>query len=399
MQDPSVKSLKNNLKRLFDLTLIEQHEIGDDKVEAYYVAPLVRDFLQEANLLALGFKHKVAGDYFDKLIKVSENVEDGEEAYYHYYTAKDKVQVNLYGRMLCSHYFDNQIFRKSHDIGIQTEDFVGADTEGVILNSLGEMLIMNGQIDTALCYHERALNKYQINGNKHEEASTLFQKSKIYSITGDYKSALQYLEQSLAIMYQIKNQRGEAIVLNELAVIARKKNDYNDALAYSKQSLIIHQRIGDKEGEGRNLGNIGLFYSDKGNYKTALNYLKQSLIIQREIGDLHGECTTLNNLATLMVRKNDFKTASGYLERCFIINEQMGDIVGLACTLNNLGVIYWDHERDAKNALDHFIRAYYILKHHINSPDASKSGSYLNTIKATIGEAKFNAILVELGMS
>ena len=79
----------------------------------------------------MGFNHKQAGDYFDKQFNTINNVDDAEEAYYHYYTAEDKAQVNLYGRILCRHYFDNQIFRKAYDVGKQTEDFVGIEnTEG-----------------------------------------------------------------------------------------------------------------------------------------------------------------------------------------------------------------------------------------------------------------------------
>jgi tetratricopeptide (TPR) repeat protein len=344
MQDPSVKSLKNNLKRLFDLTLIEQHEIGDDKVEAYYVAPLVRDFLQEAKLIALDFSHKRAGDYFDKRIKTTKNVDDAEEAYFHYYTAKDKDQVNEYGNGLCQHYFKNQIFHKAYDVGKQTEDFVGEDIDGFILNNLGQVLTFFGQLDAALPYFERNLIRDRAIGNQSGEAQTLNNISLIYSAKGDDNTAIYYLEQSLVIRRSIGDRSGESESLCNLGTTALAKGEYDTALRYLEQSNTIRQEIGDLKGEGTVLNNISQIYKARYDYDTALSYLEQSLVITKEISNISAEGPILNNISQIYFAKGDYDTALHYLGQALKIVQEIGDRKSEGSTLNNISQIHSANE-------------------------------------------------------
>jgi tetratricopeptide (TPR) repeat protein len=433
---PVIERIEQYLTKLFDLTLIEQHEIGDDKAKAYYVAPLVRDYLNQAQLIATDFNHKQAGDYFDKRVGITDNVDDAEEAYHHYYTAADKAQVNLYGAILCRHYFDRQIFRKAYDVGKQTENFVGADTEGGILNNLGRILQLYGQLDAALPYYERNLVQYRATGNQKNEGVTLNNISQIYQARGDYDTALRYLEQSLIIDKELKDFKGEGTTLNNFGLIYHSKGDYDNALRYWKQSLAIQQQIGDRSGEGTTLNNISQIYDAKGDYDTALRYLEQSLAIKQQIGDRSGEGTTLNNISqiyqaqgdyaialhyleqSLAIQqqisdrsgegrslnnisgiyqaRGDYATALRYLEQSLAIRQQIGDRAGLATTLHNMGSIFWEQQQDAASAVGCFVQAYQILTQ-IGSPNARETESWLNHIKGTIGEEALKAILAAQG--
>jgi tetratricopeptide (TPR) repeat protein len=233
--------------------------------------------LQEAKLLILDFNHKQAGDYFEKRIDTTNDVDDAEEAYFHYFTAEDKEQVNEYGCVLYRRYFDNQIFRKAYDVGKQTEAFVGIEnTEGAILNCLGQILHLYGQLDAALIYFE----------------------------------------------------------LN----------------------LVQDRAAGDKQNEGTTLNNISQIYDAKGDYDTALRYLEQSLAI----------------------------------------TQQIGDVAGLATTLHNMGCLFWEQKQDVENAVACFMQAHQIFKQ-IGSSKAQVSENYLYDIKATIGDAAFEALVRGLG--
>lgn len=416
------------LSKLFDLTLIEQHEIGDDKATAYYVAPLVRDYLHaflpptpEGGATALtssaegkataitstpkesyrstppfggsgGFDHKQAGDYFDKRVDITKTVDDAEEAYHHYYTAANKAQVNLYGRILCRHYFEKQIFRKAYDVGKQTEDFVGEDTEGVILDCLGQILKLYGQLDAALPYYERNLIQSRAAGDQKNEGATLNNLAGIARVKGDYDTASRYLEQSLAIMQQIGDRLSEGTTLNNISQIYQARGDYDTALCYLEQSLTIRQQIGDRSGEGTTLNNLATIAYAKGDYDTALRYLEQSLAIQQQIGDRKGESVTLNNIGQIHEARGDYDEALRYAEMDLAICQQIGDIAGLAATLNNMGGIYWKQQQNAANAIACFIQSYQI-NDKLGSPNVKYPMAYLNGIKGAIGEAAFEAIL------
>jgi tetratricopeptide (TPR) repeat protein len=388
-------NLQAMLKKLFDLTLIEQHQIGDDKQTAYYVAPLVRDYLQEAHLIASDFDHKRAGDYFDKRAQVTNNVEDCEEAYYHYFTAQDKEEINRYGNILCRYYFVNQTFRKAYDIGKQTEDFVGENTEGVILDCLGQILKLFGHLDAALSYYERGLLYWRAKCNSQGEGIALNNISQIYHDKGDYDTALNYLDRSLSIKKKTGDLQGEGTVLNNISQIYHDKDDYDTALSYLEQSLVIRQQIGDRKGEGVALNNLAALAHIKSDYDTALHYLEQSLTILQHLEDRQSEGGTLSNISEIYIAKGDYESALHYLEQSFAIRQELGDIVGLATNLNNMGSLFWNYKKDNKAAITYFKQSYDILKQ-IGSPYVKYPQNFLIEIMETIGEAQFKAILAEL---
>jgi tetratricopeptide (TPR) repeat protein len=396
MQDPSVKSLKNNLKRLFDLTLIEQHEIGDDKVEAYYVAPLVRDFLHEAKLISLDFSHKEAGDYFDKRKDTTKRVDDYEEAYYHYFAAKDKAQVNQYGRILCEHYYDKQIFHKVYNVGKQTEGFVGADTATVTLAYLGLLLQLYGKIDEALSYFEHNLIQFQAANDQENEGATLNNIGKIHFSKGDYDAALRYWEQSLAINQRIGDHKGESSTLNNISQIYELKKDYDTVLSYLEKALIIDTEYGNRNGESDILNNLGTIAYSKKDYDTALHYLKQSLDIKQQIGDHMGKGATLNNISQIYATLGYYDTALYYLEQSCAVRQEINDVAGLATTLHNMGAIFWEQQQNAKQAVPCFIQAYQKFNQ-IGSPNVQHTERYLEDIHAAIGAARFDAIVSAQG--
>jgi tetratricopeptide (TPR) repeat protein len=428
-------SLQVMLKKLFDLTLIEQHQIGNDKQNAYFVAPLVRDYLKEAKLIVSDFDHKQAGNYFNKQKNITNNVEDTKEAYHHFYVAQDKEAINYYGNILCDYYFIKQIFRKSYDVGKQTEDFVGENTERLILDNLGQILQLFGHVDTALSYFERGLIKCREIDDHQGEGAALNNISTIYSSKGEYDNALHYLEQSLTLCQQFGNSQGEGTTLNNIGQIYSSKGEYDNALHYLEQSHVISQQIGDRKLEGTILNNIGYNSIGKDDYDKALRYLKESLIIRQQIGDIQGEGDTLNNINQIYVYKGDFNTALHYLkqsytisqqlgdrklegvtltnfaqiynsigdydttllylEQSLIISRQIGDIIGLADTLNHKGIIFWKQKQDAKRAIACFIESYHIFKK-IGHPNVEVPESYLIHIKRSIGDAQYEAFLAEM---
>lgn len=378
MQDPSVSNLNAKLQKLFNLTLIEQHDLDDGHQVGYYVAPLVRDWLQEFKLVLIGFNHMEAGDYFDKLLNTTYNITYVEEAYFHYYTASNKQQINKYGSNLCNYYFLNQVFNKAYNIGKQTEDFVGEqNTEDILINCLGQILLLYGRLDEALLYFERNLirsnqtdnlkNKgaylnnvgliYYAKGDyttalqyfeqsiEHEienidKSTTLNNIGLIYHSKGDFDTALSYLEQSLIITRQVGNLQGEGKTLSNISQSYFIKGDYDIALRFLEQSLNIQQQINDQDGASATLNNMSQIYKAKGDYDSTLLYLKQSLTITREVGNRQGESTNLNNIAEVKRIQNDYDSALSYLEQSLNIAQQIGDRKGEAVTLNNISQIY-----------------------------------------------------------
>lgn len=221
-----------------------------------------------------------------------------------------------------------------------------------LLNRLGRLQYVLGELDEALAYLEKSLAIRREIGDRSGEGTTLNNISLIHSARGEYDKALVYLEKSLAIQREIDDRAGEGTTLNNISGVFLARGDYGKALEYLEMSLEITREIGDRSGEGTTLNNISQIYDARGDYGKALEYLETSLTITREIGDRALEARALNNLSQIYSANKDYEKALEYLEICLTITREIGDREVEGVTLNNLSQIY-DARGDYGKALEY----------------------------------------------
>ena len=73
---------------------------------------------------------------------------------------------------------------------------------------------------------------------------------------GNLSDSDRMFKQSLTIARENGDRHGEASLLYNLAINARHRGDLSDSDRMFKQSLIIRREIGDKKGEARTLNNL-----------------------------------------------------------------------------------------------------------------------------------------------
>jgi tetratricopeptide (TPR) repeat protein len=347
-----LQDLKTKLHKLNSLTLIEISLDPENQKEYYYASPIVKDLIAMYEHSSLPFSHKQAGAYhFHIFSNMDPSLTELEQAFYHFYEAKEEEHIENIGNILSRAYYNSSMFHNAFFYAMQVYEMLGEKTGALIQNRLGMIFHLYGQYDEALSLFKNALSLYHNKGDKSGEGAALNNISQIYDARGDYETALKYLEQSLKIRQEIGDKSGEGTTLNNISQIYKARGDYETALKYLEQSLKICQEIGDKSQEGAMLNNISQIYSARGDYETALKYLEQSLKICQEIGDKSQEGAMLNNISQIYKARGDYETALEYLEQSLKICQEIGDKSQEGATLNNISQIYdarGDHETALK---------------------------------------------------
>ncbi len=258
------------LRRLADVSLVEQYRATGTGLPEYGLSPLVRSLLQDDG---------AAEPDRDLLVTAAE---------YLLWLWEEDLNVT-WPHLMATH-------QALKDAGLESK------RQRLILDYVVGHLNRNGM-------YQHLLDEWLLPLPDAEDpqvlGETLGQIGKQYHHLGDYKKALDYLKKSLSIQKEIGDKYGEGTTLNNMATTAHARGDYETALDYLKKSLSIQKEIGDKSGEGTTLNNISGIYRARGDHETALDYLKKSLSIWQEIGDTAGLCTTLFNMGHIHLQNEE----------------------------------------------------------------------------------------------
>jgi tetratricopeptide (TPR) repeat protein/transcriptional regulator with XRE-family HTH domain len=203
-----------------------------------------------------------------------------------------------------------------YERALQIYEIIGdRQSKGETLNHLGLLHESLGHSVQAKEFHEQALNISRETGDRKGEANSLNGLGWIYHILGQQEAALDSCEQALRIHQSINNRVGEGDVFNALGLIYYKQEEMTWALACYTQALAIRQEIGNRGGEGRTLNHLGLVYAHLGQIEKAQDYYRQSLKIRKEIGDRDGEGIVLYNLGKVYFKRQYYDVALA----CFLL--------------------------------------------------------------------------------
>jgi len=258
--------------------------------------------------------------------------------------------------------------------------------EAHIYTNLGVIYRIQGQMERAQEYLERALHMCQEEGDHLGEASALSNLGRVYADLGDRERARQDYEQSLRICQEEGYSAGEGAALNNLGYVYI-------VLGQNEQALSVAREAGDRKGEGWTLNNLGKVYRKLGQDERALTYLEGALSIRREV-DRRGEGRSLKNLGTIYDRLGQKQQALKYYKEALHIGRELEDREGEGKVLRNIGMFYFDqHRYDV--ALAALLLARDILDG-IQSPYCYKTQRWIDTLQKEVGEGEFGKLLARV---
>jgi CHAT domain-containing protein/Flp pilus assembly protein TadD len=212
--------------------------------------------------------------------------------------------------------------------------------EAFTLYSIGLVYSKLREKQKALEYFSQSLPLYRAIGDRSEEASTLNKIGSVYLALGEKQKALEYYNQSLPLFRAIGDRDEEAFTLKRIGQVYLELGETQKWLEYYSQSLSVIRATGDRFGEAMTLSFIGTTYSDSGENQKALEYYNQSLPLFRAIGAHLMEAFTLNQIAAAYFALGDKQKGLEYFSQSLSLSRKVGDRNQEVETLSSIGQVY-----------------------------------------------------------
>ena len=229
------------------------------------------------------------------------------------------------------------------------------DKEGKakILSELGTIFYHSGEFDTALKYHEKALELDEELGIKEGMATDLGDIGIVYQTKGELDKALEYFKKALKLDEELGIKEGMAAHIGNIGVVYGTKGDIDKALEYFETALKLNEELGRKEEKTNQLGNIGNIYRTKGELDKALEYYEKALKLYEEFGIKDGIAIVLGNIGNVYLTRGEFAKALEYYEKALKLDEKLGRKGGIAEGYLSTGNVF-----RTKGELDKALRYY-----------------------------------------
>jgi CHAT domain-containing protein len=224
--------------------------------------------------------------------------------------------------------------------------------EAFTLYSIGLVYSKLREKQKALEYFSQSLSLSRAYGEPLFESATLIYIGGLYLQLGEKQKALEYFDQSLSVS-RAKGDSQEAFTLRDIGIIYDDLGEKQKALEYYNQSLPLFRAIGDRSEEASTLNKIGSVYLALGEKQKALEYYNQSLPLFRAIGDRDEEAFTLKRIGQVYLELGETQKWLEYYSQSLSVIRATGDRFGEAMTLSFIGTTYSDSGENQK-ALEYY---------------------------------------------
>jgi tetratricopeptide (TPR) repeat protein len=222
-----------------------------------------------------------------------------------------------------------------------------------ILSELGTIFYYSGEFDTALKYHEKALELDEELGIKEGMAPDLGDIGIVYQTKGELDKALEYFKKALKLDKELGIKEGMATHIGNIGVVYGTKGDLDKALEYFETALKLNEELGRKEEKTNQLGNMGNIYRTKGELDKALEYYEKALKLYEEFGIKEGMAIVLGNIGNVYLTRGELAKALEYYEKALKLDEKLGRKGGIAEGYLSTGNVF-----RTKGELDKALRYY-----------------------------------------
>ncbi len=177
-----------------------------------------------------------------------------------------------------------------------------------------------------------------------------------YRLKGNYDSALFYHQKALDLALKYKDTKNLARCYTNKGVIYRTQGNYQKAIENYYLGLQMDEKAGDLKGMSINYNNIGNIYYNQGEYQKAKSYYEKSITLKEKAKDLKGLSLTLANLASCLYELKQTALAIEKAEKGLAIAEKNKFQNNIAVASAILAEMYIDEKKDFVKSLAYLER-------------------------------------------
>lgn len=258
--------------------------------------------------------HSKAFDYFNKCLKIQEQIGDQIEI------AKTLNNIGII--------YENQAAYsralKYYVRGLEISTQLGDETNMArLINNIGVLYNRQGDFQKSLEYYFQSLEIHEKMGNDKQIASTMSNIGSSYFVQGNIPKALEFKLKALQLAEEWGDDQNIAGLVLNIGHAYEKQGDYPKALDHYNRSLSLYQKVGDRSGTSLAFYTFGNFHRNQGDYLKALKYCQKGLKLAEEIEVLRlqgNNCKCLYETYKNMGKGNE---ALVYLERIGTIEDSL----------------------------------------------------------------------------
>jgi tetratricopeptide (TPR) repeat protein len=171
-----------------------------------------------------------------------------------------------------------------HEWALSAASAAGERTgEGYVLNGLGYMCALKGDLDTAIRHFRGALDRFRSSGHVRGEAMLWGNISTIYGERGDHRTARRYASRALEMCKSLGYERGCAFNLDNLGVALYAAGKYDAAIECHLEAGEINNKLGETNSEAINRHHLGRAYAAQGQPRPALRAFREAIAMYRAL--------------------------------------------------------------------------------------------------------------------
>jgi DNA-binding SARP family transcriptional activator/tetratricopeptide (TPR) repeat protein len=212
--------------------------------------------------------------------------------------------------------------------------------EELVLISLAELQIEQGELDQAEAHAERAVELARAVADRSREAAARYQLGETYREQSHLDQATACYQAVLPVARMGGNRHLEASVHLSIGMVAYYQGRLDDAAAPYADALATFRGLGDDYCTAGTLNSIGILDRDRGRADQAVASYKEALELFRAAGDRRMHAAVLRNLAVVHMDQDRVTEAVPALEASLAVISQLGDRRWRAGILNSLGEAY-----------------------------------------------------------
>jgi DNA-binding SARP family transcriptional activator len=181
-----------------------------------------------------------------------------------------------------------------HEWALGAASAAGEPTgEGYVLNGLGYMCLLKGDLDTALRHFRGALDRFRSSGHVRGEAMLWGNLSTIYGERGDHLTARRYATRALEMYESLGYERGCALNLDNLGVALYAAGRYDAAIECHLDAGEINGKLGEINSEAINRHHLGRAYAAQGQPRPALRAFRAAIGMYRGLSNRRFEALVM----------------------------------------------------------------------------------------------------------
>ena len=199
---------------------------------------------------------------------------------------------------------------------------------------------LEGQLDDALSWYDRAMQKYQELGDVDRIASTYRSIGDAYLHSGMHVDAMEMYHKALQYYEEVNNTAELAYLSNHIGVAYQRAGALPEALEWLERARALCEQSGPEERSGSILINLSSVLNELSHYEQALQNLVEAAEINRTLGLRHGEATAHQGMGTVLFGQMKYEESLAQLDAAIAIYREVGDDQGLGASLVNKCAVF-----------------------------------------------------------